>query len=162
MTSDSPHEVASPEVAVVLRQLARAHWRYTQRVAADAGLHPTVLAALHALHAGGDTPRHLQHALGMTSGTTTGVVDKLEERGLAERVRSTTDRRSVTVTLTPAGIDLVSSIEHDYSQLVNRTDAARRLRDVLSDINSITAAIEAATRDSIRKDGAAGRNVDDR
>lgn len=133
------------EVAAVFRRLAGAHWRYTQRVAVATGLHATVLAALHALHAGDLTPRQLQNALGLTSGTTTGVIDRLEERGLAERVRSTTDRRSLTATLTPAGISLAEALRTDYSQLLEAADAAARLRDVLEDIDAITATIETAT-----------------
>lgn len=39
----------------------------------------------------------------ITKGTLTGVVDRLEARGLVERVASDVDRRSVTVRLTPAG-----------------------------------------------------------
>lgn len=39
----------------------------------------------------------------ITKGTLTGVIDRLEARGLVERVASETDRRSVTVRLTAAG-----------------------------------------------------------
>lgn len=39
----------------------------------------------------------------ITKGTLTGVVDRLEARGVVERIASDTDRRSVSVRLTPAG-----------------------------------------------------------
>jgi MarR family 2-MHQ and catechol resistance regulon transcriptional repressor len=39
----------------------------------------------------------------ITKGTLTGVVDRLEARGIVERVASDTDRRSVTVRLTRTG-----------------------------------------------------------
>lgn len=39
----------------------------------------------------------------ITKGTLTGVVDRLEAKGLVKRVTSTDDRRSTIVQLTPAG-----------------------------------------------------------
>jgi len=39
----------------------------------------------------------------ITKGTLTGVVDRLEERGLVERVASADDKRSTLVRLTPEG-----------------------------------------------------------
>ena len=38
----------------------------------------------------------------------TGIVDRLEERGLVERVRSESDRRVVEVRLTAQGVDLIA------------------------------------------------------
>jgi MarR family 2-MHQ and catechol resistance regulon transcriptional repressor len=55
----------------------------------------------------GNTPgmsfRDLGERTLITKGTLTGVVDRLETRGLVERVASRTDRRSMTVRLTRAG-----------------------------------------------------------
>jgi DNA-binding MarR family transcriptional regulator/cytochrome c556 len=55
----------------------------------------------------GNTPglsfRELGERTLITKGTLTGVVDRLEARGLVERVASDHDRRSVTVRLTAAG-----------------------------------------------------------
>jgi DNA-binding MarR family transcriptional regulator len=55
----------------------------------------------------GDTPgmsfRELGRKTLITKGTLTGVVDRLEARGLVKRVANAQDRRSVTVRLTPAG-----------------------------------------------------------
>lgn len=45
----------------------------------------------------------LARQLGHNSGATTRLVDQLEERGLVRRCRSSSDRRIVTLELTPAG-----------------------------------------------------------
>lgn len=41
----------------------------------------------------------------------TGIIDRMEERGLVERVRVPDDRRVVLVRPTPAGLDLVDDVE---------------------------------------------------
>ena len=62
----------------------------------------------------GNTPGMSFRELGgrtlITKGTLTGVVDRLEARGLVERVASDLDRRSVTVRLTVAG-------EHEFRRV---------------------------------------------
>uniref|UniRef100_A0A7C4AI47 MarR family transcriptional regulator n=1 Tax=Fundidesulfovibrio putealis TaxID=270496 RepID=A0A7C4AI47_9BACT len=50
--------------------------------------------------------KELAAKMGVTTGTLTVTVDRLEKRGLVERVPHETDRRSVLVTLTPAGREL--------------------------------------------------------
>ena len=47
--------------------------------------------------------RTLARSIGLDTSTLAGVVDRLEARGLVERVASDIDRRSVSVRLTPAG-----------------------------------------------------------
>lgn len=48
----------------------------------------------------------LTKAAGSDGGTITGVLDRLESKGLIHRERSTEDRRAVRIWLTPAGRDL--------------------------------------------------------
>lgn len=57
--------------------------------------------------------KELAEKLGVTTGTLTVTVDKLERRGLIERRRHETDRRSYRVELTAAGEKLFAS-HHDY------------------------------------------------
>lgn len=52
------------------------------------------------------TPTQLYRSLLVTSGTMTVRLDRLERRGLVLRRPSPTDRRSVTVGLTPAGREI--------------------------------------------------------
>jgi DNA-binding MarR family transcriptional regulator len=50
---------------------------------------------------GGATAGELATETGLTSGAITGVVDRLERLGYAERRRDPADRRRVTITVTP-------------------------------------------------------------
>lgn len=54
----------------------------------------------------GATPKQLAEALAMVAPAITVLLDRLEKRGLIERVRSDSDRRALLVTLTPAGSEL--------------------------------------------------------
>ena len=92
---------------------------------------------------GGDfclTPTELRQSVLLTSGAMTAALDRLENMGLIERVRSKADRRSMSAKLTPAGVallekmlvvrfdeakDAVSSLSKPQKQ--NTTAALRRL-----------------------------------
>ncbi|MCY1396781.1 homoprotocatechuate degradation operon regulator, HpaR [compost metagenome] len=66
-----------------------------------------VLATLRRLYPSPMTPTDLGRYAILTSGTMTVLLDRLEEKGLARRVRNSTDRRSVEVELTDAGKTLI-------------------------------------------------------
>jgi DNA-binding MarR family transcriptional regulator len=50
-----------------------------------------------------------------------GLVDRLEQAGLAKRVRSTTDRRSAHVTLTPKGVNILHALSQHHRQELKST-----------------------------------------
>jgi DNA-binding MarR family transcriptional regulator len=54
---------------------------------------------------------HLAEILDASVSSTTGIIDRMEERGLVERVRVPGDRRVVLVRPTQAGLDLVDEAE---------------------------------------------------
>lgn len=58
----------------------------------------------------GMTCKELGQRTLITKGTLTGVLDRLEARGLIQRLVSETDRRSQTILLTPIGNDLFQRI----------------------------------------------------
>lgn len=52
----------------------------------------------------------LLHAAMITSSTVTNRIDRMEAKGLVERVRDSTDRRSVRVRLTAHGLDVIDRL----------------------------------------------------
>ncbi len=60
----------------------------------------------------------IARAHGLTSATMTGLVKRLEAMGLVEREQSKQDRRSVYVTLTPAGVERFNEVQVDLLQQV--------------------------------------------
>lgn len=90
------------------------------------GVSMTQLHVLSLLQGHGDLPMsRLAEMTDVSLSNTTGLVDRIEERGLVERVRVPEDRRVVLVRLTPAGRDLLESIES------LRTETLRRILDRL-------------------------------
>lgn len=90
-----------------LRELARCYQsfeRYSGSHVRELGLTPDQFDIIATL---GDTEGMSFKELGeqtlITKGTLTGVVDRLEARGLVERIASDLDRRSTIVRLTRAG-----------------------------------------------------------
>jgi MarR family transcriptional regulator, 2-MHQ and catechol-resistance regulon repressor len=75
------------------------------------GLTPSQFAVLEALyHIGPMCLTEIARKILKTSGNLTMVVDNLEKRGLARRVKAVQDRRFVSVELTDAGRKLISSV----------------------------------------------------
>jgi DNA-binding MarR family transcriptional regulator len=60
----------------------------------------------------------LADVLGTSMPSVTGIVDRMEERGLVERVRVPDDRRIVLVSPTVAGLDLVDEAELIKSDVI--------------------------------------------
>ncbi|SEK01155.1 MarR family winged helix-turn-helix transcriptional regulator [Achromobacter sp. NFACC18-2] len=56
------------------------------------------------------TPTELHEGLMLSSGAMTSRLDRLERKGLIERVPSPNDRRSTLVRLTPAGLALIDKV----------------------------------------------------
>lgn len=89
-----------------------------------AGLHgPQLVLLLHLAHSPALSMRELAEAAHTSSANLTGIIDRLVERGLVERVRSEEDRRVILVQLTEKG-----GAEHDAMEQA----LARRLGEVAS------------------------------
>jgi MarR family transcriptional regulator, lower aerobic nicotinate degradation pathway regulator len=78
------------------------------------------------------TIRELAKFLQLDKSSVTGLVDRAEERGLVARIASTVDRRSVQVTITAAGRELVdqaqAAFEAEIAVLVADLNPAQRTR----------------------------------
>jgi DNA-binding MarR family transcriptional regulator len=100
---------------------------------ADLGLSAAEVNALACL-GDGATVRDLVAATAQRPSTLTGVLDRLERRGLIERAANPADRRSVLVRLTPAGRPAAARVAEAFAALERRLprDDVRRTLEAVS------------------------------
>jgi DNA-binding MarR family transcriptional regulator len=101
-----------PNAAVALLrsvEVLRAHIASTEHIGT------TELRALARISEGGAiTPKQLAAALGLTTGAVTSLTDRLVESGLLLRAPHPTDRRSLTLELTPTGTAAMQRISVNF------------------------------------------------
>lgn len=93
---------------------------------------------------GGATPGELHRAFGHANSTVTGILDRLEGKGLIERLPNPSDRRSQLVRLTPGGRKAARRV----TQAIERIDASIAARTEGTDISgfhAVLAALEEAS-----------------
>jgi MarR family 2-MHQ and catechol resistance regulon transcriptional repressor len=88
----------------------------------------------------------------ITKGTLTGVLNRLEEKGVVERERGAEDKRAIFVRLTPAGVALFEDvfpkvIAHDKALFAGYDEAGlerleQQLGRLKANIDSVTGAAE--------------------
>lgn len=113
------------------------------------GLHRSDLRCLHLLRYGCVTPRDIALQTGLTSGSVTALLDRLEIAGFIERRRSLSDRRSVEIALPPEQQAKMSAV---YDELVGAFTAHFVGRSQL-EIDRVAAALDDFA--SALEDGAA-------
>ncbi|MET9487344.1 MarR family transcriptional regulator [Nocardia sp. NPDC006630] len=117
--SGSTHDVAE-RIARELRLLAIHIVVYSQQAASALGLNATESEVLNLLGLEGSrTAGEIARATGVTSGTITGVLDRLEERGYLRRERDNTDRRKVIVTADPDALTRVGGMFDAHEQALS-------------------------------------------
>jgi DNA-binding MarR family transcriptional regulator len=70
---------------------------------------PQLVALLCVVDDGPITPTDIARQVHLSNSTIVGILDRLEQKGLIARERSTTDRRLVNITATEAGRELAES-----------------------------------------------------
>ena len=96
---------------------------------------------------------HLAEILEGSMSGATGIIDRMEERGLVERVRVPDDRRIVLVKPTAAGLELVDEVELVKSDVLTAAldrlepDALERMIRSITDLQAAFAAEIAAHPD---------------
>ncbi len=96
------------QVGFLIRRAQQRHIAIFQRIMGDDGPTPTQFAALAKLLAEGAISQNLLGRMtAMDPATIKGVIARLEERGLVERVPDPDDQRRVRVSLTAHGRDAV-------------------------------------------------------
>jgi len=116
-----------------------------------AGISMTHFHMLSMLDRHGDmTMSRIAELLDVSLSNATGLVDRIEERGLVERVRVADDRRVVQVRLTADGIRLLDEVEllkdHMMERILSRLDAGA-LAGVRRAMADLRRAVEATVGD---------------
>jgi DNA-binding MarR family transcriptional regulator len=98
MSSDAARPETIMAVLTALRETSANSVMYSQATADKAGLHSTDMECLdHLLLRGPMTAGRLCELTGLSSGTMTALIDRLERAGYVRRERGTRDRRQVLV-----------------------------------------------------------------
>ncbi|MFE5217107.1 MULTISPECIES: MarR family winged helix-turn-helix transcriptional regulator [unclassified Streptomyces] len=106
------------ELSAESRRYLAAYVLFNQAVADHLGLHPTDVQCLSLLTAEPDplTVRQIADMTGLTTGSATRLVDRLERGGYVARTPDQTDRRRVLVTPVPERVARVTALWDDLGR----------------------------------------------
>jgi DNA-binding MarR family transcriptional regulator len=148
----------TPTPTLALRGLLVSGERLRGVLAREVRLGPSDLNALGHVYTDGPlTPRELGHRMDMTSGTITALLDRVEKAGFLTRSVNPHDRRSLHISLTPAGQHALQWVHDTYEAAIREAmpelpdfsaDQIASLLAVLSRALTARAASGAATRHS--------------
>ena len=117
-----PFNNLEEEALVALQRTAdRLQWRLSEMLKTH-GLSPTQYNALRILRGAGDKGRscsEIAERMINRDPDITRLVDRLERRGLVARSREGRDRRVITTRITPAGLELLATLDgplEEFSQ----------------------------------------------
>lgn len=99
------------QIVAAIRRIMRAVDLHSRHLAEQHGLTGPQLATLQAASRLGEASSTgaLAKAVHLSGPTVTGILDRLAKRGLVERARSGSDRRSVTIAITPQGEEVMAA-----------------------------------------------------
>jgi DNA-binding MarR family transcriptional regulator len=160
---DDPREVPDESLPVDAEAFGHIvpHWswmeqrRLAQELSAFRLTTPQFMVLMLIERQGGDCPMSiLAEAAQETSATMTGIVDRLVEHQIVERHRDPSDRRSVLVSLTGRGEQLMKEVEHQRHARLLRLlknlsphDRKEMLRLTRLYLEAMTAEVEDEDRD---------------
>ena len=105
----SPNNSKDPvkEIVWLIRRLMQGNYLYNKELNKKYQVSAPQLSSLLALYENGPLPpSQIAKYIMVNSSTVTGIIDRLEQKGLVQRSRISTDRRVITVTLTDKGREL--------------------------------------------------------
>ncbi len=124
-------------------------------VSAPYGLPTGSLTVLSLIAANpGRSQSTLADRAGLNKSALVGIIDQLEQRGLAERVRSSSDRRRYQVKVTPAGEEMIEtlfSVVDPAEQPIREALGQRDMATLLALLDRAIAALGADERSAEEK-----------
>jgi DNA-binding MarR family transcriptional regulator len=107
------------EIIFLIRKLIHGEKLYTKELNIKYSITAAQLNCLLALHENGPLPpSQIAKHMMVNSSTVTGVIDRLEQKGLVVRKRNSSDRRIINVELTPDGQNMAQSAPPPIQQRV--------------------------------------------
>jgi DNA-binding MarR family transcriptional regulator len=95
------------EIVWLIRRLMQGNYIYNKELNKKYQVSAPQLSSLLALYENGPLPpSRIAKYIMVNSSTVTGIIDRLEQKGLVARSRISTDRRVITVTLSDKGREL--------------------------------------------------------
>jgi DNA-binding MarR family transcriptional regulator len=122
-TTDTATQALSDALADFFQATRRARGREASR-SAEEGISLAQFHVLEPLAGGPRTNRQLSAAAGVSSPTTTRMIDVLSARGLVSRVEDPTDRRAVLISLTASGRAALQAKLDQYQAMREQIAAA--------------------------------------
>lgn len=117
--SDEPEGATVHSAATGLRDLVLSGQHFREQRAHELQLGTSDLAALgHLHHEGPMAPGKLAGLMGLTSGTMTALLDRVEKAGFLRRDHNPEDRRGLLINLTPAGQHAMQWLYGQYEDVV--------------------------------------------
>jgi DNA-binding MarR family transcriptional regulator len=98
------------EIIWLIRRLMQGNYLYNKELNKKYQVSAPQLSSLLSLYENGPLPpSQIAKYIMVNSSTVTGIIDRLEQKGLVQRSRISTDRRVITVTLTDKGRELAEN-----------------------------------------------------
>jgi DNA-binding MarR family transcriptional regulator len=135
------------QALIELLRASESLWNASRMFLARWDLSPSQFNVLNLLYdlPGGCSQIELSRQLIMHRSNVTGLVDRLESRGLLRRADNPADRRAFTVVLTPTGKRLIRQIQPHYFQAAEEVwggMTAARAEKLVSELQTISANAE--------------------
>jgi DNA-binding MarR family transcriptional regulator len=109
-TPSSGNRDRTKEVVWLIRRLMQGSYIYNKELNKKYQVSAPQLASLLALFENGPMPpSQIAKYIMVNSSTVTGIIDRLEQKGLVERSRISLDRRVITIALTEKGQELAKN-----------------------------------------------------
>lgn len=139
--ADAPRQDDDDELVELLaayQYMRGKNIRMAAELATQLGIGPTDLRLLLHIHGRSNvTAKEAAAILDQVTGSTTALMDRLERRGYLERRPHPTDRRSLTLSLTPLGHDAVEAVHEAYAVAFAEAFSADEFRKVAAILRAL-------------------------
>jgi DNA-binding MarR family transcriptional regulator len=130
------------QIIYSIRRLIQASELYTKELNKKYQVSAAQLNCILTLYEYGPlSPSKIANHMMVKSSTVTGVVDRLEKKGLAERMRNSPDRRVITIQLTEVGKKLAQNAPPPIQQKIidglKQTETAKK-EQIVRSLNVLT------------------------